>query len=110
MATAESDYLSGFKIDELMAEYNSGIQSKRDKICFPLSDQELKNLISIFEKDDVPTIKSKLSLPADGRDWYIKWAKDDLLKGFQIKKVLYKPFDIRNTVYSGRSKGFVATY
>jgi len=106
--SAENEYNDGFKIDELMSEYNSGIQSKRDKICFPLSKDKLYETIKIFEQQSITSIRSMLSLPQDGRDWKIEWAKDDLLKGYKIKPVLYRPFDKRETVYSGRSKGFLA--
>lgn len=101
------EYDKGFKIDELMSDYNSGIQSKRDKICFPISSKELSNILKIFENDNVESIRTKLSLPNDGRDWKIEWAKNDLLNKYQIEDVYYRPFDIRKTIYTGKSKGFI---
>lgn len=104
----ENAYKAGFKIDELMSEYNSGIQSKRDSICFPFSERELITIINDFENESISTIKLKHSLPNDGRDWTIEWAKNDLKKGYKIESVLYRPFDIRQTAYTGKSKGFLA--
>jgi predicted helicase len=105
---AENEYKIGFKIDELMVEYNSGIQSKRDNICFPLSEDELKKIIYCFEQESISTIRAKYSLPQDGRDWTIEWAQNDLKNKYKIESVLYRPFDIRQTVYTGKSKGFLA--
>lgn len=105
---SEKEYNDGFKLDEMMIENNSGIQSKRDNICFPLSIQELKKIIECFEKENISSIRSILSLPKDGRDWKIEWAKKDFTNHFRIESVLYRPFDIRNTVYTGKSKGFLA--
>lgn len=103
----EEEYNLGFKIDTLMPEYNSGIQSKRDKICFPHSQIELEKIIETFIIDDIESIRSKYELPVDGRDWKIEWAKKDLNGGYKIEKILYRPFDIRSTAYTGNSKGFL---
>ena len=105
---AEGEYQKGFRIDELMIEYNSGIQSKRDKICFAFDDAELKKIITDFEREASSAIRAKYSLPKDGRDWTIEWAKNDLLGGYKIEPVLYRPFDVRQTAYTGKSKGFLA--
>ncbi|MDP2303957.1 MAG: type ISP restriction/modification enzyme [Ignavibacteria bacterium] len=101
-------YKSWIKLDELMNEFNSGIQSKRDKICFPIKTKELLEIIRTFELNEESLIRSILSLPIDGRDWTIKWAKKDLLIGYEIKPILYRPFDIRDSAYTGRAKGFLA--
>jgi predicted helicase len=53
-------------------------------------------------------LRSTYSLPPDGRDWKIRWAQDDLIKGYRIEPVLYRPFDVRKTAYTGNSKGFLA--
>ena len=47
-------------------------------------------------------------MPEDGRDWKIKLAQKDLMKGFSVEKIQYRPFDIRYTAYTGNSKGFIA--
>ena len=105
---SEEEYNKGFKIDELMEEYNSGIQSKRDKICFTFTKSELENITNDFEKENILAIRTKYHLPPDGRDWKIDWAKKDLRNGYSVKSVLYRPFDVRQTAYTGKSKGFLA--
>jgi predicted helicase len=105
---AESEYKKGFQINELMVEYNSGIQSKRDKICFCFNENELNRIIDDFNKENVATIRDKYALPKDGRDWTIEWAQNDLKNDYHLESALYRPFDIRKTVYTGKSKGFLA--
>ena len=105
---SENEYGMGFKIDSLMIEYNSGIQSKRDNICFPFTVNELEKIIECFDQETTQSIRTKLSLPLDGRDWSVNWAKKDLMNNYSIEPVLYRPFDLRPTVYTGKSKGFLA--
>jgi len=104
----ENYYKVGFKLDELFVNYNSGIQTKRDSVTIKENRNELENIIKYFINNDIESIRVKYSLPVDGRDWTIKSAKEDLIKGFEIIPILYRPFDKKTTVYSGRSKGFIA--
>jgi predicted helicase len=104
----EHSYTNGFKLDKLFILYNSGIQTKRDSITIHDNKHELEKVIKFFIENDVDTIRTRYKLPIDGRDWTIKSAKEDLINGFEIISILYRPFDIKKTVYTGRSKGFVA--
>lgn len=101
-------YESGFKLDEFFVNYNSGIQTKRDSLTIKSNKIELKEVINSFLNEDVESLRVKYELPRDGRDWTIKSAKEDLKKGFEIIPILYRPFDIKTTAYTGRSKGFIA--
>lgn len=105
---SEAEYLTGFKVDEIFNYYNSGIQSKRDKICFGFNDGEINQTVKDFQNEEVSFIRAKYNLPADGRDWKIEWAKKDLADEYSVEQVLYRPFDVRKTIYTGKSKGFLA--
>ena len=74
----ELSYIKGFKLDDIFNKYVSGFQTKRDKVTINLSKSELLEVKSIFENSEVEDIRKKLSLPEDGRDWTIEWAKKDL--------------------------------
>jgi len=105
----EKKYKKGFKIDEQFKEYSSGVQTKRDKITICFSKKEMKKIISDFEILDTEKLRSKYNLPKDGRDWKIEWAQKDIQQHKpKIIDILYRPFDIRKTVFTGFSKGFVA--
>lgn len=106
---SSKDYEDGFKLSELFAISNTGIQTKRDNLTIHFNvadlDEAKKDLISL----DETSLKKKYELPADGRDWTIAGAKKDVIENEPIvQKILYRPFDIRNTLYTGKTKGFLA--
>ncbi|TSC91351.1 MAG: adenine-specific DNA methyltransferase [Parcubacteria group bacterium Licking1014_17] len=105
---AKSEYDEGFKIDELFLHYNSGIQTKRDDTVIQFSLDSIEKVADDFKKLTEKEVQDKYQLPEDGRDWKIKWAQDDLRKGYSVEQIQYRPFDVRYTIYTGNSKGFIA--
>lgn len=106
----EEKYIKFIKIDNLFVHNNSGIQSKRDKIVFPINPSDSKKIVDDFKGLSSDDIRQKYQLPPDGRDWKVEWAQDDLRNGTKWTNVLYRPFDSRLTAIGlGReSKGFIA--
>jgi len=102
-------YEKGFSLPVLFVEYVSGFQTKRDKVTIKFNDTEIKKIISDFRNLEIEEIRYKYALPEDGRDWKIKWAKDDLNSNdVKLKNIFYRPFDVRMTAFTGKSKGFIA--
>lgn len=105
----EKDYESGFKLDEIFLEKNTGIQTKRDSLVYSYDKESLQKILQDFAVLDTEAIRKKYNLPEDGRDWTIDLAKKDTAKGDGVfVEVLYHPFDVRFTYFTGRSKGFMA--
>ena len=105
----QKEWEKGVKISELFEEYNSGIQTKRDKITVSDDELFLNNIIKDFNLLDAENIRFKYSLPKDGRDWTIDSAKDDVKNNNPIfVKYCYKPFDFKKIIYTGKTKGIVA--
>ncbi len=105
----DNEYKKCFKTDELIQEYVSGFQTKRDKIAINFSENELMKIKAVFSDFSVSEIRNILSLPEDGRDWTIEWAKNDLnMNKPGTVKIMYRPFDERFTFCTGKSKGFIA--
>ncbi|MEP0711295.1 type ISP restriction/modification enzyme [Algoriphagus sp.] len=103
------NYEKGFKIDEFIINNNTGIQTKRDSFVYSFNKAELEEKIIDLKTLDNDDLKRKYSLSEDGRDWAIKWAREDITKNNQRKiKVHYHPFDNRETIFTGKSKGFMA--
>lgn len=102
------EYEKGFRVNELFNHYNSGIQTKRDDAVVQFTKEAANSVANDFQNLTVDQIRNKYSLPEDGRDWRIKWAQDDLKRGFSVEQIQYRPFDIRYTAYTGNSKGFIA--
>lgn len=101
------EYEKGFKIDKVMPVYNSGIQTKRDKINVFFSEKERRDLLSTFQMLNAETISNLLDVK-DGRDWQAAMAKKDLLENpILATRIDYRPFDIRYTNYTGTTKGIM---
>ena len=106
---SEKEYKTGFKLSELYLEYNTGIQTKRDKVAINFNYEEAKNVLDYFRENENETIREFFQLPKDGRDWTIKDAKNDIQNNKpKIIDVLYRPFDFRKIIYTGKTKGIVA--
>lgn len=104
-----SDYLGFISLPELIPLYNSGIQTKRDSIAIQFSENDARQVIDDFRNLSNDNITTKYSLPPDGRDWQIEFARNDILNCKPIiQKEQYRPFDFRYSFYTGNSKGIVA--
>jgi predicted helicase len=94
---------------EVFLERNAGIQTKRDSLVYSFSKHELDEKIGDLRSSNKSALVSKYELPEDGRDWSVEWAKKDVKKSDgEILRVLYHPFDLRWTYFTGRSKGLMA--
>lgn len=105
----EKSYIKGFKIEELLPKYSSGIESQKDSIAVQISENEINQVVDDFIKMNESDISTKYKLK-DGRDWKVKFAKNDVIKNGKdkITRILYRPFDTRFSYISGISKGLVA--
>jgi len=98
---------NSFKLDDCFNISASGITTERDKLTIQFTQAVFKEIQSDFSSLDETELRSKYSIGKDGRDWKLKTAKEDLKDSkVQLIEVLYRPFDIRFTLYSGNSKGF----
>jgi predicted helicase len=103
----EKKYLDGFPVKDILREYNSGVQTKRDDLCIQFNEVELQSILKDFIELDSAELRKKRDLPLDGRDWSIAGAKFDLTANNpKIMDYMYRPFDTRKTFFTGKSKGF----
>jgi predicted helicase len=103
-------YDKGVKITELFKLNNVGIVTARDNFTIHKSEIDLRNTIEDFLALDEETARVKYNLGKDVRDWQVNFAKRDLMESYpnkgKITKILYRPFDLRYTFYTGKTKGF----
>lgn len=105
-------YDLGFKVDDLFIQKGSGFKTERDKITIHFDEKSLKETVHDFKNLDENEIRIKYNLGKDARDWSILRAKKDLIINSNdkfIKEVVYRPFDVRFTYFTGTSKGFIGT-
>lgn len=112
MESAETEYRSWMPINEVFEVYSSGIQTKRDGLCVQLDRDEMWNTIQRFNELEVEQARAEFNLGKDGRDWTVEAAKRDIAASGpspqHIIPILYRPFDIRFTYWTGKTKGFLA--
>ena len=106
--TLQKEYDKGFKIDEILKIGSTGIETRRDSITIQHSESEILKVQEDFIGLSDFEIKSKYNDAKDTRDWKILMAKDDLLHNSpKVTQIAYRPFDIRYTLYTGKTRGFM---
>jgi predicted helicase len=108
--TKEKEYQGGFSIADLFPVNSVGIATARDAFTIQKTPEEVRKIIHEFVQLPPEDARSKYALRKDVRDWKVRWAQADLedsgLSESNILPILYRPFDIRYTYYTGRSRGF----
>jgi len=103
-------YLDWKKVNEIFPINSVGIVTARDKLTIKWSKHEMWNTVLNFTKMEPEMARQAYNLGRDVRDWKVVFAQEDLKKtGMdrnKIFQVLYRPFDVRFTYYTGKSRGF----
>lgn len=110
-----TEYDKGWSVKDIFKISSVGVVSGRDDLCFSKSDtqqslQEFKERIAKFMELEAEAARKEFNLPQDSRDWKIQYAQKELRETnnnpSNYVKCHYRPFDIRYTYYTGKSKGF----
>lgn len=98
------------KITDIFPVNSVGIITARDHLTIKWSKEDMWNTVLHFAKLDIETARRVFSLGKDARDWKIELAQKDLIESGLSKEkivpILYRPFDVRYTYYTGKSRGF----
>ena len=102
-------YEKGFSINEIFKLGATGIITERDALTIHFKEKTLLNILDNLKNLETEEFRKLYTPKPDGRDWKVIYAKNDVLKSKgAITDILYRPFDIRKTFYTGKSKGFMA--
>jgi predicted helicase len=105
-----SRYNSFQKVNEIFPVNSVGIVTARDNLTIRWSEEEVWNTVMSFIRMEPENARRAFGLGSDARDWKVNLAQEDLKKSGpdkkNIKPILYRPFDIRYTYYTGNSSGF----
>ena len=108
----QAKYDKGFSVNDLFPVKSVGIVTARDTFTIYHTRQNLEAAIAKFRAMDDETARHEFSLGQDVEDWKVALARKDLednvFNNNNDKEVLihYRPFDLRYTYYTGKSKGF----
>lgn len=90
-----------------------GVKTERDGIAVHFEEHGIEKTIRDFRDLDEHTIRDRYQLGTDSRDWKIANAKADVSEHREdsnvFRPILYRPFDVRYTWYSGQTRGFIGT-
>lgn len=110
-----AEYDKGLSIKNIFKISSVGIVGGRDKFVMSDSDsleslEKFKKRIKKFMELDKENARKEFDLGKDSRDWKIEYAQKELRNTDNNPnnyiKIHYRPFDMRWTYYTGKSKGF----
>lgn len=107
----ENIYSQFESIQDIFDKNSVGIVTARDALTIRWSEKEVWNTVNTFSQADPEMARKTYDLGKDSNDWKVSLAQKDIIESGPhrkyIKKILYRPFDIRYTYYTGNSSGFI---
>ncbi|MDW7761922.1 MAG: type ISP restriction/modification enzyme [Acidobacteriota bacterium] len=110
-AALEAQYNGFPSISQVCPENVIGLFTARDALTIQWSPEEVWKVVTVFSRMDPELARHGYRLGKDRRDWRVRFAQKDLLDSGptrdRVVPILYRPFDLRHTYYTGRSRGFM---
>lgn len=104
------EYVLGWKITDAMPVNSVGIATARDSLTIHFSASDVWKTVKDFSQLPPEEARNVYKLRKDARDWKVALAQQDLLESGptveRVTPILYRPFDIRHTYFTGNSRGF----
>ena len=104
------NYRRFVSIPEIFPINSVGIVTARDSLTIRWTREEVWDTVQNFARLDPELARQAYELGEDVQDWKVSLAQNDVQKGLDPEKIvpiLYRPFDVRQTYYTGRSRGFM---
>ncbi len=109
-ADRRSEYEKGWKVTEIMPVNSVGIVTARDALAIHWTAEDVWKTVNDFVSLPSEEAREKYRLGPDSQDWKVEWAQKDLQTAGPLKTsmvpILYRPFDVRCTYYTGKPSGF----
>ena len=104
------EYERGWKVTEIMPVNSLGIATARDSLSIRDTPELTWKMIQEFSSVTVEEARHIFNLGKDSPDWSVGSAQADVKQSGPsesfIQPILYRPFDVRFTYYTGASRGF----
>ncbi|MDW8105718.1 MAG: type ISP restriction/modification enzyme, partial [Armatimonadota bacterium] len=109
---AEMERYNAFpSVTDLFPLHSVGIVTARDHLTIGWTAEEIWSRVRVFAHMEPELAREAYQLGKDVRDWKVTLAQEDLRKSGPSREhvvpILYRPFDVRYTYYTGRSRGFL---
>ncbi|MHB9013943.1 MAG: type ISP restriction/modification enzyme [Ignavibacteriaceae bacterium] len=106
----QKSYQAFTKLTEIFPINSVGIVTARDALTIAITEDEIWKRIKNFSRLEPELARQTYKLGKDTRDWKVGFAQKDLkdsgLNKNNLTPISYRPFDIRYTYYTGKSRGF----
>jgi predicted helicase len=110
----EAEYLRGWRIPDIFPVHSVGIVTARDALTIHRTPDAVWQTVCELVALEPEAARERFRLGKDVRDWSVARAQQDLREAGVpnesakacIVPILYRPFDVRYTFYTGRSRGF----
>lgn len=104
-------YQSWPSVIEIFPVNSVGIVTARDNLTICWTPDKMWTTVLTFSRLDEESAREAFQLGKDARDWQVRLAQQDVKRDGgphrdKIVPILYRPFDVRYTYYTGRSRGF----
>jgi len=113
-----AEYETGWKVTDIFPVNSVGIVTARDALTIHFTENDIWKTVTDFAKLLAEEARTTYNLGKDARDWKVEFAQRDVkihpfaetkksgpFKEF-LTPILYRPFDVRYTYYTGKSRGF----
>ncbi|MBH2019954.1 MAG: hypothetical protein I8H91_10475 [Burkholderiales bacterium] len=105
------EYELGWPLPTISPLNSAGIITARDALTIQFSEKQVWDTVRDFAKREVEDVREAYSLGDDSRDWQVELAQKDVNgtgpNKRHLQPLLYRPFDIRQTYYTGQTRGFL---
>jgi predicted helicase len=108
----DDEYASFWSLTDIFLKpyYCQGIITSRDHLTIKNTPVEVWQTVKEFATMDPREAHDHFKLRRDSKSWQVEDAQRDLVESDLTKKkivpILYRPFDVRYTYYTGRTCGF----
>ncbi len=108
--TMRVEYEQGWNIVEMMPVNCVGLYTARDQLTIHWDKAGTWKTVTDFIALLPEEAREKFKLGNDSQDWKVSFAQTDLksagMSEDKLTPVLYRPFDVRHTYYTGKPSGF----
>lgn len=109
--TLRAEYEQGWKITDIMPVNSVGIVTARDALTIHWNRDDAWQTVKDFATLPPEDAREKYALGKDSQDWKVPLAQADLRTSgpdeTSLAPILYRPFDVRHTYYTGKPSGFL---
>ncbi|MFA4953858.1 MAG: type ISP restriction/modification enzyme [Patescibacteria group bacterium] len=110
-ATLAEEYERWPKVTDIFPVSSVGIVTARDDLTIQFTPEQVWQTVTRFVSMSPEEAREVFDLGKDTRDWKVQLAQEDIRGSGpsqdRVVPILYRPFDIRYTYYTGHSRGFL---